>query len=87
MDLIPMLREGDLKKRNMAILSKKMGSEIPEDQLEMINEIMINLYRANLDAVISGEFDSVDEAVDYTMKLIDFALDLSCVTKKSKQKK
>jgi AcrR family transcriptional regulator len=86
-DLIPMLREGDLKKRNMAILSKKLGSEIPEDQLEMINEIMINLYRANLDAMISGEFDTVEDAVSYTMKLIDFALDLSCKTKKTKRKK
>ncbi|SCZ80033.1 TetR/AcrR family transcriptional regulator [Acidaminobacter hydrogenoformans] len=86
-DLIPMLREGDLKKRNMAIMSKKLGSEIPEDQLETINEIMINLYRATLDAVISGEFENVDDAVSYNMRLIDFTLDLSCASKKSRRTK
>ncbi len=86
-DLIPMLREGDLKKRNMAIMSRKLGSEIPEDQLEIINELLINLYRASLDAVISGEFDTVDDAVRYTMKLIDFTLDLSCASKKTKRAK
>lgn len=86
-DLIPMLREGDLKKRNMAILSKKLGDDIPEDQIETINELIINLYRASLDAVISGEFENVDDAVRHTMRLIDFTLDLSCASKKTKNAK
>lgn len=77
-DLIPMLREGDLKKRNMAILGQKMGSEIPSEFLEVVNELIIQIYRANLEAMIAEEFENADEAVEQTLKLIDFALEMTC---------
>ena len=77
-DLIPMLREGDLKKRNMAILSQKLSCNIPDEQLEMVNELIIHIYRSILDGVISGEYISVEEAESQTIKLIRYTLDLTC---------
>ncbi|MEL7565914.1 MAG: TetR/AcrR family transcriptional regulator [Dehalobacterium sp.] len=74
-DLIPMLREGDLKQRNMTILSQKLGDQIPKDQLILLNELIILVFRGSLESVIAGEFTSVKEAVENTLRLISFALD------------
>jgi AcrR family transcriptional regulator len=86
LDLIPMLREGDLKNRNMAIMAQKLGAQIPPDQIEIVNDLIISVYRGQLESVINGEFATPDDAVAHTMSLIAFAIDLSCVKKSPKTK-
>lgn len=77
-NLIPMLREGDLKMRNMAILSQNLGALIPHEQLVLLNDLIISLYRGKLESVVAGEFTTIDEAIESTMGLITFVVDLTC---------
>jgi len=74
-ELIPMLREGDLKKRNMAIMGPRLSGKITRDQLILLNETIILLYRGSLEGVIGGEYPSVEAAVRNTVRLISFSLD------------